>query len=380
MKTSSKKISIFIYSMTGGGAEKVALLLGNKFIQKGIEVSFVLLQREGCFLEEIDKKIKIYSLNSIINRIGGIFGKIIFFSSFLLKDKPDIVLSIGEWPNTIAPISVKLIPHKPKVVLSERNTKSFLNSKEYNVSKLVRFLAKKSYFFAETIICIGNSVKQQLLKENIIKENLIVINNPIDIKDINRKAVEEVEHSWLKNKELPAIVAVGRLHPQKDYPTMLKALKLVLKLKKVHLIILGDGPLRDELISLCVQQRIENCVDFIGFQKNPYKYIKKADLFVHSARFEGFGNVFAEALACGQKIVTTDCDTPREILEEGKYGKIVPVGDYISLADAILLSLSEKQDSKVLKRKAQEFSIEKISEKYLGILFEESVTKHKPYV
>jgi len=130
MKISSKKICIFIYSMVGGGAEKVALLLSNKFIQKGLDISIVLLQKEGVFLEQIDKKIKIYSLNSMINRIGGIFGKIFIFSSFLMKHKPDIVLSIGEWPNTIAPISVKLIPYKPKVVLTEQSTKSFLNSEE----------------------------------------------------------------------------------------------------------------------------------------------------------------------------------------------------------------------------------------------------------
>lgn len=378
MKISSKKIYIFIYSMTGGGAEKVALLLSNKFIQKGIDVSIVLLEKEGVFIEQVNKKIKIYNLNSIISKIGGIFGKILIFSSFLIKHKPDIVLSIGEWPNTITPISVKLVAHKSKVVLSERNTKSFLNSEEYNVSKLVRFLAKKSYFYAENIICVSNAVKEKLLKENLIKKKLIVVCNPIDIEEINNKAVEEVEYSRLKNKNVPAIVAVGRLHPQKDYPTMLKALKLVLKVEKVHLIILGDGPLREELISLCVQLGIKNFVDFIGFQKNPYKYIKKADLFVHSARYEGFANVFTEALACGQKIVTTDCDTPREILEEGKYGKIVPIGDYGSLADAILLSLSEKHNPDFLKRKAQEFSIEKISNKYLEILLDEAtIIKYK---
>ena len=378
MKISSKKICIFIYSMVGGGAEKVALLLSNKFIQKGLDISIVLLQKEGVFLEQIDKKIKIYSLNSMINRIGGIFGKIFIFSSFLMKHKPDIVLSIGEWPNTIAPISVKLIPYKPKVVLTEQSTKSFLNSEEYNVSRLVRFIAKKSYFYTENIICVSNAVKEKLLKENLIKKKLIVICNPIDIEEINKKAIEEVEYLWLKNKNVPAIVAVGRLHPQKDYPTMLKALKLVLKVKKVHLVILGDGPLREELISLCVQLGIINFVDFIGFQKNPYKYIKKADLFIHSARYEGFGNIFPEALACGQKIVTTDCDTPCEILEEGKYGKIIPVGDYRSLADAILLSLSEKHNPDFLKQKAQEFSIEKISKKYLEILLDEStIIKNK---
>lgn len=246
-----------------------------------------------------------------------------------------------------------MIPYKPKVVLTEQSTKSFLNSEEYNVSKLVRFFAKKSYFYAENIICVSNAVKEKLLKENLIKKKLIVICNPIDIEEINKKAVEEVEYSWFKNRDMPLIIAVGRLHPAKDYPTMLKAIQLVLKVKKVHLVVLGDGPLREELISLCVQLGIINFVDFIGFQKNPYKYIKKADLFVHSARYEGFGNVFAEALACGQKIVTTDCDTPCEILEEGKYGKIVPIGDYRSLADAILLSLSEKHNPDFLKQKAQ---------------------------
>ena len=378
MKTSSKKIFIFIYSMAGGGAEKVALLLGNKFIQKGIDVSIVLIRKEGVFLEQIDKKIKIYDLNNIISKIGGIFGKILIFCTFLLKHKPDIVLSIGEWPNTIAPMSVKFIPYKPKVVLVEQSTRSFLNSEEYNVSRLVRFIAKKSYFYAENIICVSNAVKEKLSEENFNNKKLIGICNPVDIEEINKKAVEKVEHPWFKERDVPIIIAVGRIHHQKNYPTMLKAIQLILKVRKVHLVVLGDGSLREELISLCIQLGIKDFVDFIGFQKNPYKYIKKADLFVHTARYEGFANVFTEALACGQKIVTTDCDTPREILEEGKYGKITPIEDYKSLASAILLSLSEKHNPDFLKRKAEEFSIEKISNKYLELLLDETIiTKYK---
>jgi len=378
MKTSSKKIFIFIYSMAGGGAEKVALLLGNKFIQKGIDVSIVLIRKEGVFLEQIDKKIKIYDLDNIISKIGGIFGKILIFCTFLLKHKPDIVLSIGEWPNTIAPMSVKFIPYKPKVVLVEQSTRSFLNSEEYNVSRLVRFIAKKSYFYAENIICVSNAVKEKLSEENFNNKKLIGICNPVDIEEINKKAVEKVEHPWFKERDVPIIIAVGRIHHQKNYPTMLKAIQLILKVRKVHLVVLGDGSLREELISLCIQLGIKDFVDFIGFQKNPYKYIKKADLFVHTARYEGFANVFTEALACGQKIVTTDCDTPREILEEGKYGKITPIEDYKSLASAILLSLSEKHNPDFLKRKAEEFSIEKISNKYLELLLDETIiTKYK---
>lgn len=378
MKTSSKKIFIFIYSMAGGGAEKVALLLGNKFIQKGIDISIVLIRKEGVFLEQIDKKIKIYDLDNIISKIGGIFGKILIFCTFLLKHKPDIVLSIGEWPNTIAPMSVKFIPYKPKVVLVEQSTRSFLNSEEYNVSRLVRFIAKKSYFYAENIICVSNAVKEKLSEENFNNKKLIGICNPVDIEEISKKAVEKVEHPWFKERDVPIIIAVGRIHHQKNYPTMLKAIQLILKVRKVHLVVLGDGSLREELISLCIQLGIKDFVDFIGFQKNPYKYIKKADLFVHTARYEGFANVFTEALACGLKIVTTDCDTPREILEEGKYGKITPIEDYKSLASAILLSLSEKHNPDFLKRKAEEFSIEKISNKYLELLLDETIiTKYK---
>jgi len=378
MRIGSKKIYIFVYSMAGGGAEKVALLLGNKFLQKGNDVSIVLIRKEGVFLEQIDKKIKIYDLNNIISKIGGIFGKILIFSIFLIKHKPDIVLSIGEWPNTIAPMSVKFIPHKPKVVLVEQSTKSFLNSEEYNVSRLVRFIAKKSYFYAENIVCVSKAVEEKLSKENFNSKKLIVIFNPVNMDEINKKTVEEVKHQWFKKRNIPVIIAVGRLHPQKNYPTMLKAIQLVLKVKKVHLVVLGDGSLREELISLCIRLGIKDFVDFIGFQKNPYKYIKKADLFLHSACYEGFANVFTEALACGQKIVTTDCDSPREILEESKYGKIVPAGDCKSLADAILLSLLEKYSPDILKQKAEEFSIEKISNKYLELLLDENIiTKYK---
>jgi len=212
MKISSKKFTFSFIQWLVVALKKSLYYLVIISFKKALMFLLCFFSEKGSFLEQIDKKIKIYSLNNIINRIGGIFGEIFIFSSFLMKHKPDIVLSIGEWPNTITPISVKLIPYKPKVVLTEQSTKSFLNSEEYNVSRLVRFLAKKSYFFAKIIICVSSSVKEKLLKENFINKKLVVICNPIDIEEINKKAVEEVEYSWLKNKNVPAIIAVGRLH------------------------------------------------------------------------------------------------------------------------------------------------------------------------
>ena len=188
-------------------------------------------------------------------------------------------------------------------------------------------------------------------------------------------ANQPIEHPWFLNKKIPIILAVGRLTKAKDYPTLLRAFALISKKKKVRLVILGEGEERKSLKNLVRGLDISENIAFLGFQKNPYKYMQKANIFVLSSKREGFPNVLVEAMACGVSVVSTDCQSgPNEIIKNGENGVLVPVGDEKTLAETETTSRGACVQREKFwiegKRKAQDFTAEKSIKEYEK-LFEE---------
>jgi len=182
-------------------------------------------------------------------------------------------------------------------------------------------------------------------------------------------AKEPVEHPWFNNKEIPIIIAVGRLTKAKDYPTFLRAFSLICKKRKAHLVILGEGEERKNLENLIHKLNLPENVAFLGFQKNPYKYMQKASVFVLSSKREGFPNVIVEAMTCGVPVISTNCQSgPNEIIKNGENGILVPVGDEKALAEAILKVLNNhslrQKFSEQGRKKAQDFTAEKSIKEY----------------
>jgi glycosyltransferase involved in cell wall biosynthesis len=201
-----------------------------------------------------------------------------------------------------------------------------------------------------------------------------VIYNPTVTPEIFRKATEPVQHPWFVDNRVPIILAAGRLHRQKDFPTLLRAFSLLRQNRPCRLVILGDGKKRRRkaLRQLAKQLGIEKDVSLPGFVENPFAYMARANLFVLSSAWEGFGNVIVEALACGCPVVSTDCRSgPREILDNGRYGRLVPVGDPEALARAMLEALDDPDnpcDRETRIQRAMEFSVDKIVDEYLKVL------------
>nr|WP_241878977.1 glycosyltransferase [Psychrobacter sp. PraFG1]UNK05619.1 glycosyltransferase [Psychrobacter sp. PraFG1] len=165
------------------------------------------------------------------------------------------------------------------------------------------------------------------------------------------------------------VLAVGRLTHQKDFATLIHAFKKVLKNKACNLIILGEGELRCELEKLIKDLNLQDNVQLPGFVNNPYAWMSKADLFVLSSIYEGFGNVLVEAMACGTPVVSTDCPSgPSEILENGRWGSLVPTNDPDSLAEAILKALNNtKFKSELVKKRAEDFSVDNSLSGYIAV-------------
>jgi glycosyltransferase involved in cell wall biosynthesis len=200
-------------------------------------------------------------------------------------------------------------------------------------------------------------------------EKLRVIYNPIVHPGLDARVAEPADHPWLAPGEPPVLLGVGRLTAQKDFANLVEAFARVRAERRCRLLIIGEGELKGELERQIRDLGIGDDVDLAGFQANPYPFMKAARLLVLSSRWEGFGNVLVEALYCATPIVSTDCPHgPREVLADGRYGRLVPVADPEGLAGAVIEALDEQPDRQALVARAREFSVATIGNRYLAVL------------
>jgi glycosyltransferase involved in cell wall biosynthesis len=203
-----------------------------------------------------------------------------------------------------------------------------------------------------------------------IPRNLIqVIYNPVITPDLRINSQMPLEHPWFNLGEPPVILAVGSLTAQKDFPTLLKAFVQLRKIRNARLLILGEGEERTAIEALVKQLGLEQDVSLPGFVVNPYPYMFRAPVFVLSSKWEGLPTVVIEALFCGTLIVSTDCPSgPREILQDGQYGQLVPVGDSVNMAQAIENVLAGKMPHPP-RECWKPFELDTVIDQYVNLLF-----------
>ena len=204
-----------------------------------------------------------------------------------------------------------------------------------------------------------------------------VIHNPVVWPDHRTKAAEPVEHPWFA-QHTPVVLAAGRLINLKDHATLLRAFALVAKARPAQLIIIGEGEERDNLGALAYELGIADLVELPGFRRNPFAWMAKASVFVLSSVYEGSPNVLIQAMACGTPVVSTDCPSgPREILQDGTLGTLVPVGDHSAMAEAILNAIDDPTESTRLMSRADEYSAESSIRRYVDVIAEALLAKRK---
>ncbi len=353
-------------NLLGGGAERLHVNLANDWILKGFAVHFVLMRKEGVLLPLLSSKIKMSTLN--VDRIRDVIQPL---SSLIRKLQPEVVLA-AMWPLTSAVVLSWLFSGRVgRLFISDHENLSASYIKEQRVSAIyLRYLIRFTYPLSTGIIAVSSGVKDDLIiLGGLSAKKVKVIYNPAATRLLPiRNTLEKRSKLWGLDYQW-RILAVGRLSPQKDHETLIRAFALLPKGLKAKLIILGEGPLRERLISLSMQLGVQETVSLPGFICDPSPWFCTADLFVSSSRWEGFGNVIVEALECGLPVVSTNCPSgPEEILEKGRYGKLVPVQDSILLANAIIESLHKNHDRSSLIRRAQDFTLRKISDEYLTYL------------
>lgn len=359
-------IAIILPNLCGGGAERLHVHLANDWFSRGYSVEFILMQKRGELIPLLQSGISVIDLG-VENIRSAIFPLLVY----LKKSRHDVLLA-AMWPLTSAVFfSWVLSGRIGRLIISDHEllSCSYLGQSRVHPAYL-KNLIKFTYPFVDGIVAVSAGVKNDLCKLGNLKSNKVkVIYNPAATGISSLPESQEISDAlWGKDVGYH-ILAVGRLSVEKDYKTMIKAFYLLQKNISAKLVILGDGPAKDEIISFIKQHELQGYVDLPGFVTDPYPWFKSADLFVLSSLWEGFGNVIVEALECGVPVVSTDCPSgPAEILENGRYGQLVPVGNSVAMAVAIEKSLSQTHNKEFLISRAQDFSIRKISDQYLSYL------------
>tara|TARA_B100000886_G_scaffold154819_2_gene105380 strand:- start:63 stop:1202 length:1140 start_codon:yes stop_codon:yes gene_type:complete len=366
------KCSILLPSLGGGGAEKVFAGLYNYLIEEKYNVSLILLDLKGANLLKIKNKLNLVNLKT--KRVSKSIPKIIFF---LLKNKPKVVLSAMSHTNIALIISCliyKIISkNEIRIIVSERAPTNFLFPYEKSIyNKLIRFLIKFFYNYAEKIISVSDGVKRDLIKDfRIEKEKIFTIMNPVDLSDKTLTKKLTKPFLWFKDS-VPIGISIGRLSKEKGFDTLLKAIKEVNKFIEYRHIICGVGKEKENLIKNLIQLNLEDKVHFADYVEDTNIWIRNSNVFVCTSRWEGCPNVILEALACNIPVISTNCPYgPSELLQKGKWGRLVDVDSVNQISRAIIevIKFPLNKDLKLKTYLKENFSKETIYKKYESIIF-----------
>ena len=363
----AKDLAIFIPSMRGGGAERGTLKLAVGLARQGVSLDLVLARAEGPYMEDIPSEVPVVDLaaSRTLTSLPGLV-------SYLRRVRPPVLLSSLDYANIVATWARTLSGTHPRLVLNEQNTMSRVAPNAIRRrGRLVPVLARRTYPRADAITTVSRGVAEDLVENiGIPPGNIHVIHNPVVTPELIARSREPVDDEWLTPAADPVLLAVGRLSPQKDYPTLLDAFAEVRGRRPAKLLILGEGPLRTELESKVSSLGLEADVRMPGFVTNPFAYMHLCSVYVMSSLYEGLPTVLIEALASGARIVSTDCPSgPDEILDGGKYGRLVPMSDSAALARALEQTIDD-DGPRPGPESWQPYELDTVVERYRRLLLE----------
>lgn len=354
-----KRVAIFLPSLDGGGAEKVMLALAERFVARGVACDIVIAITKGQLLNSVPAGVRLISLNKAKTLTATIR-----LAGYLRRERPDALL-VTVFNATITALLAHSISFTSTRLVTCEASPTDWDVKGHNWldTFLNRVAALALYRHADATIAVSNGVRSSLLRGHFLPPRKVhVIPNPIPFLESSSK------HRKL-DVDRPLVLACGRLEPQKDHATLLRAFACLRKKINARLVILGEGSLLDSLKLLSQELGIATDVAFAGFDPDPSSFMRNASVFVHTARYEGFGVVLLEALASGCPVIATDCPGGvREVLAEGKYGALLPVGDDKQLAEAMELVLRGKLRFADPAIHLQKYRLETIADAYLDLL------------
>jgi glycosyltransferase involved in cell wall biosynthesis len=359
-------LTIFLQDLSGGGAERSMVRLANGLAQSGCEVEFALVRAEGALLSAVSPSVRI-----VASPKRRTLWSALWLAAHLRRFRPAALLAALPHANLIAVLAARLAGHRTRVVVTEGTEVSkAVQDREFPLIRLAYQLIPWIYPLADEVVAVSRGVADDLERSQWLAGRVKVIYNPIVSRDLPRLAAAPCDHPWLAPGQPPVLLGVGRLSPEKDFPTLIRATNLVRQQRPVRLIIIGEGGRRAELERLSRDLGLDHAVDLPGWIDNPFALMSRAALVVQSSTYEGLPTVLVESMACGTPVVATRCSGGSvEILEDGRLGRLVPVGDPAALAAAILSGLQESPAVDALRQRASDFTTERAVAEYRRILF-----------
>jgi glycosyltransferase involved in cell wall biosynthesis len=359
------RIALFITSLEGGGAEGAYVLLANEFASKGMQVDLVLGQLRGPYVEQVDGGVRIIELGS--NKWAVLTFRLM---RYLKAEQPDVLLSGLDVPNVAAVLATRLAGMPMRCVVSQRAV--IRTVWELGYPRTWRFWVRVlglAYSRARLVICNSHAAAAEVVNElGVNPLRCEVIHNPLDLNRIAEMANRPLDDPWVSASAPPLLLAVGSLTPRKDMGTLLHAMTIVKRSIKCNLVILGEGPERPVLEALRSELRLEDCVRMPGYDGNPFRWMAAADIVINASLAEGCPNVLQQALACGTAVIATDCPGgTSEILEDGRWGCLVPIRNPEAIAQAIHRTLEEEAPPNGPMR-ARDFEKGRVVDRYLELL------------
>lgn len=363
---SNRRLAVLISFSGQGGVERMVMNLLRQFARySGLEIDLLLIRAQGPHLANIPANVNVihlkaqHTLTSIPELIG-----------YLRSRRPEAMLVAKDRAGRAALLAKLIARVKTRIVIRLGTNLSTALEQRSTFNRWLRTMPMRFlYPMAHKIIAVSEGVKQDTIALAHIAANTVaVVRNPVITAAMIESATEAAPHDWL-NEDIPVVLGIGRLSRQKDFPTLINAFAKARKHRELRLIILGEGGDRVALQALIDELGISDVVAMPGFDVNPYRWLAYVDLFVLSSLWEGSPNALTEALALGIPSISTRCPSgPNETLDEGRYGKLLSMGDDDAMAEAIIETLAMPLTAETLKQAVVEYRDTLSAAHYLNLL------------
>jgi glycosyltransferase involved in cell wall biosynthesis len=360
------RLAVLVSFSGAGGVERMMMNLVREFARRGIEVDLLPIRRNADLLRTVPAAVRVVDL-----RAGHSLTIVPALVRYLRRTRPAALLAAKDRAGRAALLARRLSGVPTRIVVRLGTHLSASLSDSHALQRHLRTLPMRLlYAGVDRVIAVSDGVAADTADlTGLAQQRISVIRNPVVTPELHGRAAQDLHEPWFSAGEPPVILGAGRLTRQKDFATLIRAFARVAARRPCRLLILGEGALRAELGALARRLGVADRVRLTGFVENPYAYMSRAAVFALSSRWEGSPNVLAEALAVGTPVVATDCPSgPREILQDGRYGTLVPVGDAQAMARGIEAALDRPHDTGFLRTAVAEYSVQSSADAYLAAL------------
>lgn len=358
--------AVAVPTLAGGGAERTAITLAGYLDAHGYAVDLVCFRAQGPYRGDVPAGVELVDLGA--SRALYALPALV---RYLRSRRPPALLAGLDRTIVLAVVAVRLARVDTRVVGQVQSTMSKAAAASSRWPDRMRpALARRFYGKAGAIVAVSDGVARDLVERIGLPEALVtVVPNPVHVDGIVERAGGTVPDPWFAGDAPPVVLGIGRLTRQKDFATLVRAFARARRRVEARLVVLGEGEDRDMLEQLVADEGVSDDVRLPGFVDDTAPYLGRAGVFVLSSAWEGLPLALLEALAVGTPVVAADCESgPREILDGGRHGRLVPVGDPEAMAEAIVEALAEEPDPEGLRARARDFAPEAVLPAYVDLL------------